>query len=865
MKLHFRPRVIGALFVFAVAWILAQHAALAATLSVTPSVVSNTYRGTITLQVGGLNNGEMVRIRKYVDANTNGLVDANDVLVQGFRLIDGVAAVIGGVTNLNVPCDYTPTNGIIVTPLDFQAGGVGQALSGQYAYVLSSPTGQFTPVTNLFNVTNASYDQSFTGTVVCSGTNVPYASVMLFTPPVDDGGMEFIAGTVANDSGQYTIPAPAATYFLLVTKEGYVADFSMSPVLPLGAGATVTTDLSLVAATRTISGRVVDYANTNQGVGALLVICESSSGLAIGFTDTNGNFTVPVTAGQWRLGSDDRQVTSYGYLRLSNQPNVLDTTDGNVSGALMMLPRFTALIYGSVKDEQNQPLAGIGLYGNQDNGSGPYESDATTDQNGNYTLGVVAGTWQASVEENRPAWPNYIFSRMDNTNISAGQAVLHNFVGIVATNHLTGFVRDGGGNPIAALGVYARTYVNSTPFDVHVSTDASGTYSLNVANGTWYVGLDCNHLTLLGLMCPSEKSTDILNGHAVVNFLVSDLQITTTSLPDATTGVFYNHSLSANGGQAPYTWSLSPGWTNLPYGLTLATNGVLSGTPTGFGSTFFGVRVTDNLGSSADQFLNLNINPAPLQITTTSLPAGTNGWFYYQTLEVTGGLPPYNWYLPGGSMTLPSGLSLSTNGVLAGAPSTNGTFNLSVAVWVNNPYQVATQQLALTIAAAPLQVTTTSPLPDATPGAFYSTTLSAFGGQTPYHWSLAPGSASLPPGLSLGAEGVISGTPSSSGAFSFNVRVMDAALTTVDWFLALTVNATNGYPTVTLGGPTQPGSGQLRFGFNTSPGWNYTIQSSSNLTTWTSVVTLGGSGAPITFTDPNATARQGFYRVKVEP
>jgi hypothetical protein len=57
---------------------------------------------------------------------------------------------------------------------------------------------------------------------------------------------------------------------------------------------------------------------------------------------------------------------------------------------------------------------------------------------------------------------------------------------------------------------------------------------------------------------------------------------------------------------------------------------------------------------------------------------------------------------------------------------------------------------------------------------------------------------------------------------------------------------------------------KLRFGFNTSPGWNYTIQSSSNLTSWTSVLTVGGSGESLTFTDPNATANQGFYRVKVE-
>ncbi len=848
------------------ACLLASAPARAATLSVSPSAISNAYTGAITLQVGGLTNGETVRIEKFVDGDANGIVDANDVLVQSFLLTDGLAATIGGITNLNVPGDYGPTDGATVTPLNFQAGGVGQALAAQYAYVLSSPIGRFTPVTNLFNVTNSTFAQSFTGTVRCSGTNVPYASVMLFTSSGDDG-MDFIAGAVANSSGGYTVPAPVGTYFLLTTRSGYIPDMSSAPTLPLGPGATINTNLSLIAATRTISGKAVDSANTNQGLPGLMIVCESADkNLAIGFTDANGNFTVPVTADQWRPGTDDRQVTFYGYLRSRNQTNFVDTTAGNVSGVTIVLPKVTALIYGSVKNALNNPLAGIGLNANQDNGSGPYEGNATADQNGNYTLGVAAGNWQASVDNNDPAYTNYVFSTMDTTNLSAGQALLQNFVGIIATNHITGFVRDGGGNPITNLNVYGSAEINSTAFNVNATTDSSGNYSLNVANGTWFVGLDCNRLTLLGLTCPGGKSTNILNGNVVVNFIVSNLQITTTSLPDAAMGVFYSQSLSASGGQAPYTWSLSPGWTNLPFGLTLATNGVLSGTPTGFGSTFFGVRVTDNQGASADQFLNLNINPAPLAITTTNLPNGTNGQYYDQVLNATGGVPPYNWYLPNGSTALPPGLNLNTNGALYGTPTTNGAFNFSVAVFVNNPYQAVTQQLALTLAPAPLQVTTTSPLPNATQDAFYSIALAASGGLPPYSWSLAPASPSLPPGLSLATNGVISGTPASSGAFSFNVRATDSSLATADWFLSLTVNPGTNPSVIILTSPRRLASGEFRFGFNTTTGLNYTIQYSTTLTSWISIVTFAGSGSPMTITDPNATGGGNrFYRVKAGP
>src|SRR2546422_861552 len=71
-----------------------------------PSAVSNTYAGTITLQIGGLTNGETVAVQKFFDANTNGVIDAGDLLVQQFQLTDGQAPpVFNGATNIAVPGD----------------------------------------------------------------------------------------------------------------------------------------------------------------------------------------------------------------------------------------------------------------------------------------------------------------------------------------------------------------------------------------------------------------------------------------------------------------------------------------------------------------------------------------------------------------------------------------------------------------------------------------------------------------------------------------------------------------------------------------------------------------------------------------
>ena len=82
--------------------------------SVTPSSVSNTYNGDITLQMTGLMNQETVVVRKFLDLNANGAIDGADMLVQEFKFTDNQAGmVIGGVTNLNVPGDLNALSGVI--------------------------------------------------------------------------------------------------------------------------------------------------------------------------------------------------------------------------------------------------------------------------------------------------------------------------------------------------------------------------------------------------------------------------------------------------------------------------------------------------------------------------------------------------------------------------------------------------------------------------------------------------------------------------------------------------------------------------------------------------------------------------------
>jgi hypothetical protein len=72
-----------------------------------------------------------------------------------------------------------------------------------------------------------------------------------------------------------------------------------------------------------------------------------------------------------------------------------------------------------------------------------------------------------------------------------------------------------------------------------------------------------------------------------------------------------------------------------------------------------------------------------------------------------------------------------------------------------------------------IQTTGGTTLPVAVVGTPYTTTLTALGGKAPLTWSLAPGSL-LPTGLTLSPAGVISGSPSASGDFTFTAQVVDS-------------------------------------------------------------------------------------------
>jgi uncharacterized repeat protein (TIGR01451 family)/fimbrial isopeptide formation D2 family protein len=270
------------------------------------------------------------------------------------------------------------------------------------------------------------------------------------------------------------------------------------------------------------------------------------------------------------------------------------------------------------------------------------------------------------------------------------------------------------------------------------------------------------------------------------------------SPPSGEVGVAYTDQLTVSGGTSPFTWSISSG--SLPPGLSIGSStGLLSGTPTTAGTYPFTVKVTDNAGLSATEATSITIVAAPT-LTFGPPPGGWTNTVYSYTLSATGGTTPYTFSLSSGS--LPAGLSLSADGVISGTPTATGTFSFTVKL-TDAKGQIDTRATSVTIAAG---VTTNfAAPPPGVVGASYSYTLTATGGTAPYTWSVNAGT--LPAGLTLSSGGVLSGTPTAAGSFSFSVNVIDAnnGIATASITLVvttapvLTINSTASASTTTPG------------------------------------------------------------------
>ena len=292
-------------------------------------------------------------------------------------------------------------------------------------------------------------------------------------------------------------------------------------------------------------------------------------------------------------------------------------------------------------------------------------------------------------------------------------------------------------------------------------------------------------------------SIDSTGGKAVVYFSAAGtgfnpLNITTSSLPDASTGTNYYMPIVGSGGVYPYLWELNCAPINgaalpkntLPAGLTFNTQtGVIIGVPTGvIGEYVVTIKLTDNSSQALSVTSSYRLKIGNLSIATSSLKTWGLLQNYSgagQTLQVsTNGqvstdLNAYKWEqvilgsLPNGMHfsfasgydTVGSNPSTWTGGRLIGTPTVSGSFTFALlATDRTNASLFAQKEFTLTINPNPTILTTS--LPVGIIGKPYSYAISMTGGTAPFTWGIASGT-SMPAGLSF-SNGVISGIPTAS-------------------------------------------------------------------------------------------------------
>lgn len=294
---------------------------------------------------------------------------------------------------------------------------------------------------------------------------------------------------------------------------------------------------------------------------------------------------------------------------------------------------------------------------------------------------------------------------------------------------------------------------------------------LNVDNCAELTDLYCwgNNITALNIGgCTKRNSsewsfyhddnTEIVCTHVDIKDILIKPVITKSNLPDAITGTPYTFQFSASG-TGVITWTAE----NLPSGLTLDSSGLLSGTPRKAGNYTFTVTASNNVGT-ASKNLTLSVIAVP-EISTASLEPGIVTQPYTFQFEAHGSLPIV-WTYTG---NLPPGLTFSESGLISGTPKKAGKYTFTVTA--SNTAGSDSGKFVLDVAEKfALPEITTDSLTNAITNQAYSLQLTATG-TAPLTWTHK---GNLPKGLTLDSSGVISGTPTKAGKYTFTVTASNS-------------------------------------------------------------------------------------------
>ncbi len=291
------------------------------------------------------------------------------------------------------------------------------------------------------------------------------------------------------------------------------------------------------------------------------------------------------------------------------------------------------------------------------------------------------------------------------------------------------------GLTLASNGILAGTPMQGGPFPIVVTvTDGNG------CTGT-------NPPYTLTITCPT-------------------ITVTNPGVSTGTAGTAFSQTFTESGGMGTITWSESG---TLPGGITLdSSTGILSGTTTEVGSFPITVTATDQNGcTGTGATYTLTFSCQTITVTNPGVNSGTVDAPFSQTFTASGILATATWSETG---TLPGGITLdSASGVLSGSPAAPGSYPISVKVTDTNGC-FATSSYTLTISCQTITVTN----PATTSGTVNAPFSQSFSQSGAHGTATFTTSSTLPAGLTLAADGTLSGTPMVPGSFPMVVTVTDS-------------------------------------------------------------------------------------------
>ena len=223
-------------------------------------------------------------------------------------------------------------------------------------------------------------------------------------------------------------------------------------------------------------------------------------------------------------------------------------------------------------------------------------------------------------------------------------------------------------------------------------------------------------------------------------------------------------TFTASGGTGPYTFARAG---VLPTGMSFSLD-TLTGTPTQPGTFPFTITATDASGCVGSTTYSLVVTCPTITVTNPATATGTAGVAFSQQFTQTGGSGTATFST---TSTLPTGITLASDGTLSGTTTQTGTFPIVVKATDANGCTGTGATYTLVIACQTITVTNPG-VTTATEGNSFDQTFTASGALGTLTWSTA---STLPTGLTLNSStGHLSGTPTQTGSFPIVVKATDA-------------------------------------------------------------------------------------------